>query len=189
MEIILTKDVDNLGLAGQILKVAPGHARNFLLPKGVAMLATPSNLKVLAKKREEFEARAKAAREQALDLKNKISGLVLTLARKAGEKGKLYGAVTPADIVEAAAAQDLTLDRKRLRLGEPIKNLGDFEVTIRLHSEVLASIKVKVVAEGAAQEAAEAPKPESKADASKADAAKIDAAQPSETAPAAASEA
>ncbi|MDR1486545.1 MAG: 50S ribosomal protein L9 [Deltaproteobacteria bacterium] len=150
MEIILTKDVDNVGLAGQVLNVAPGYARNYLLPNSLALLANPANLKVLAKKREEFETRAKAARDQAVDLKNRISGLVLTLARKAGEKGKLYGAVTPADIVEAALAENLTLDRKRLRLSEPIKNLGDFEVSIRLHQDVTASIKVRVVAEGAA---------------------------------------
>ncbi|MDR2443814.1 MAG: 50S ribosomal protein L9 [Deltaproteobacteria bacterium] len=148
MEIILTKDVDNLGLAGQVLKVAPGHARNYLLPQGLAMEATASNLKVLAKKMAEYESRAKEAKERALDMKNSLSTLHLVLARKAGEKGKLYGAVTTQDLVHEAQAKGFTIDRKRLRLNEPIKTLGDFEATLKLHPEVTAQIKIKVVAEG-----------------------------------------
>ncbi|MDR2367404.1 MAG: 50S ribosomal protein L9 [Deltaproteobacteria bacterium] len=147
MEIILTKDVSNLGMAGQVLKVAPGYARNFLLPSGKALEATHSNLKALARKRAEFEARAKAAKDQALELKTKFSSLVLSLTRKCGDKGKLYGAVTPSDIVAAAEEQGFTVDRKRLRLAEPIKTLGDFEVSVRLHPEVSATFKVKVLPE------------------------------------------
>ncbi|MDR1545320.1 MAG: 50S ribosomal protein L9 [Deltaproteobacteria bacterium] len=148
MDIILTKDVANLGLTGQVLTVAPGYARNYLLPNGSALAATPANLKSMARKRAEFEARAKEAKDQALDFKARLAGVALTLVRKAGDKGKLYGAVTPQDLVEAAAAAGLTIDRKRLRLAEPIKTVGDFEVSLRLHPEVLAAFKVKVLAEG-----------------------------------------
>ncbi|MDR1577747.1 MAG: 50S ribosomal protein L9 [Deltaproteobacteria bacterium] len=148
MEIILTKDVDNLGLAGQVLKVAPGYARNFLLPTGAAFLATKGNLLALAKKRAEFETRAMSLKEAALSQRAHIAEILLVLARKSGEKGKLYGAVTAQDLVEAAEAKGLTLDRKKLRLSEPIKSLGDFEVPIRLHPEVLANLRVRVVREG-----------------------------------------
>ncbi|MDR1921063.1 MAG: 50S ribosomal protein L9 [Candidatus Adiutrix sp.] len=147
MEIILIKDIDNLGLSGQVLKVAPGYARNFLLPAGAALPATPGNLKMLARKRAEFEARAKADKERALDLKTKLAGLKIVFARKAGEKDKLYGAVTTADIAQAVDGQGLAIDRRKLRLTEPIKTLGDHEVSVRLHPEVLAVFKVTVVSE------------------------------------------
>jgi len=148
MEIILTKDIDNLGLTGQVLKVAPGYARNYLLPQGAALLATESNLKLLAKKRAEFETRSKLAKEEALDRKNQLAGVSLIISRKSGDKGKLYGAVTVLDIVEEAKNKGLTLDRRRIRLSDPIKALGDYEVPIRLHQDVIASLKVKVIQEG-----------------------------------------
>ena len=154
MEIILTKDVDNLGLAGQILKVANGYARNFLLPQGVALEASSGNLKVLAKKRAEFENRAKEVKEKALELKSSLSTLQLVLVRKAGDKGKLYGAVTTQDLGEAAQINGFSVDRKRLRLLEPIKTLGDFEAVLKLHPEVQAPIKIKVVGEGSTQDPA-----------------------------------
>ena len=100
MEIILIKDVENLGLTGQVLTVAPGYASNFLLPTGAALLANEGNLKMLAKKRAEYEARAKAEKDQAAALKDKIAQIKLVFTRKAGEKGKLYGAVTAMDIAE-----------------------------------------------------------------------------------------
>ncbi|MDR1676828.1 MAG: 50S ribosomal protein L9 [Deltaproteobacteria bacterium] len=158
MEIILIKDVSNLGLAGQVLNVAPGFARNFLFPTGKALEASQSNLKSLARKRAEFESRAKEAKDQAIDLKNKLSSLVLTLVRKSGDKGKLYGAVTATDIVTAAEAQGFTIDRKRLRIAEPIKTIGDFEISVRLHQEVNGVFKVKVLSDNpaVAPEASEA---------------------------------
>ncbi|MDR2141005.1 MAG: 50S ribosomal protein L9 [Deltaproteobacteria bacterium] len=148
MEIILTKDMENLGLAGQVLTVAPGYARNYLLPSGAALMATKGNLLALAKKRLEFEARAQSLKQAALAQRDKIAEVLLVLARKSGEKGKLYGAVTAQDLVTAAEAKSLTLDRKKLRLAEPIKALGDYEVTVRLHPEVLAALRVRVVREG-----------------------------------------
>jgi large subunit ribosomal protein L9 len=153
MEIILTKDVTTLGLAGQVVKVAPGYARNYLLPGSMALPATPSNLRALAKTVAEFEHRAKAAKDSALEIKASLSSLVLTIARKSGEKGKLYGAVTAQDLVDQAAANGVTLDRKRLRLSEPIKTLGDFEVGVRLHPEVTGIFRVKVIKEGSQESA------------------------------------
>ncbi len=159
MEIILVKDVDNLGLAGQVLNVAPGYARNFLLPTGAALPATAGNLKMLAKKRAEYEARAKAEKDRAADLKNKLAETKLVFRRKAGEKEKLYGAVTAMDLAEALQAQGLDIDRKRLRLSEPIKSLGEYEVPVRLHAEVTAAFKVSVLPEEEAAPEADAAKP------------------------------
>jgi len=154
VKIILVKDVDNLGLAGQVLTVAPGYARNFLLPTGAALLATEANLKMLARKRAEYETRAKAEKDQAQDLKGRLAEVRLVFHRKAGEKGKLYGAVTALDLGEALQAQGFDLERRRLRLGEPFKALGDYEVPVRLHPEVTASFKVSVLPENEAPAAA-----------------------------------
>lgn len=147
MRIILVKDMDNLGLAGQLLNVATGYARNFLLPSGAALPATDGNLKMLARKRAEFETRAKAEKDQALDLKSRLAEVRLVFHRKAGEKGKLYGAVTALDISEALKAKGYDLERRRLRLAEPFKALGDYEVPIRLHPEVTGSFKLAVLPE------------------------------------------
>ena len=147
MKVILVKDVDNLGLAGQVLNVAPGHARNYLLPTGAALSATEANLKLLAKKRAEYETRAKAEKDQALDLKGRLAEVRLVFHRKAGEKGKLYGAVTAMDLGAALQAQGFDMERRRLRLGEPFKALGDYEVPVRLHPEVTATFKISVLPE------------------------------------------
>jgi ribosomal protein L9 len=157
MEIILIKDVESLGLAGQVMTVAPGYARNYLLPTGVALPATEGNLKMLAKKRAEYEARAKAEKDQASALKAKIADLRLVFRRKAGEKCKLYGAVTAIDIAEALKAEGYDIDRKRLRLAEPFKSIGDFEVPVRLHPEVMAAFRVSVLPEGEDETAAAVP--------------------------------
>ena len=156
MKIILVKDVDNLGLAGQVLTVAPGYARNFLLPTGAALPASEANLKMLARKRAEYETRAKAEKDQAQDLKGRLAEVRLVFHRKAGEKGKLYGAVTALDLSEALQAQGFDLERRRLRLGEPFKALGDYEVPVRLHPEVTASLKISVLPENEAAAAAAA---------------------------------
>jgi large subunit ribosomal protein L9 len=147
MEIILTQDVDNLGMAGQVLKVSAGYARNYLLPGSLALAATPNNLRTLAKKRAEFEKRALEAREYAQSQKKLMEGLVLSITRKSVDKGKLYGAVTPQDLVDAATEQGFTLDRRKLKISEPIKAIGDYDITVRLHPEVTGSFKVKILAE------------------------------------------
>ncbi|MCL2029159.1 MAG: 50S ribosomal protein L9 [Deltaproteobacteria bacterium] len=156
-KIILVKDVDNLGLAGQVTTVAPGYARNFLLPSGAALAATEGNLRRLARKRAEFETRAKAEKDQALELRGRLAEVRLVFHRKAGEKGKLYGAVTTLDISEALSAKGFEVERRRLRLGEPFKAVGDYEVPVRLHPEVTASFKISVLAENEAGQAAEPP--------------------------------
>jgi large subunit ribosomal protein L9 len=146
MEIILTRDVDNLGLTGQVVKVANGYARNLLIPGRFALKATPANLKMLEKQRAEFAERAKKDKERAAGMAARLAGVVLTIARKAGEKGKLYGAVTTIDIAEALAEKGIDVDRRKIRLAEPIKSLGEHDVFIKLHAEVAPGIKVLVVA-------------------------------------------
>ncbi|MDR1165520.1 MAG: 50S ribosomal protein L9 [Deltaproteobacteria bacterium] len=146
MEIILTQDVDNLGMAGQVLKVSPGYARNYLLPGAKALPATPHNLKTLAIKRQDFERRSLAVKDEALELKRRLDALVLTVVRKSVDKGKLYGAVTAQDLVEAAALEGVVLERKRLKIAEPIKAVGDYEISARLHPEITGSFRLKVVA-------------------------------------------
>ncbi|MDR2460571.1 MAG: 50S ribosomal protein L9 [Deltaproteobacteria bacterium] len=162
MEIILTRDVPNLGMAGQVLKVSPGFARNYLLPGSHALPATANNLKALAKKRNEFEARSREVKDEALILKKRLDSLVITIMRKSLEKGKLYGAVTPQDIVDTAALEGVILDRKRLKITEPIKALGDYDISVRLHTDVQGSFKLKVIAEPIPEPPAPAPetKPE-----------------------------
>ncbi|MDR2340646.1 MAG: 50S ribosomal protein L9 [Deltaproteobacteria bacterium] len=162
MEIILTQDVENLGLAGQVLKVSAGYARNYLLPGAFALPATPNNLKTLAKKRIEFERRALAAKEEAQEQKKLLAGLVLTITRKSVEKGKLYGAVTPQDLVDAAKEQGFDLDRRKLKIAEPIKSIGDYDISVRLHPEVSGSFKVKVLAEPKPEPEPAPPEPEGK---------------------------
>ncbi|MDR1037260.1 MAG: 50S ribosomal protein L9 [Deltaproteobacteria bacterium] len=163
IEVILTKDVDTLGLAGQVLKVAPGYARNYLLPGSFALPATEANLRRLAKKRAEFEERSRAEKENALALKKTLEGLTVTITRKSVEKGRLYGAVTPQDIVDAAAQEGVSLDRRRLKLSDPIKSIGDYDITVRVHPEVTGSFRLRVVADRPQDEEADAPAPEAAA--------------------------
>jgi large subunit ribosomal protein L9 len=145
MEIILVKDVENLGFTGQIVKVARGYARNHLIPCQFALEATPANLKSMEKKRAEFEARAQREKDRAKDLAGQIKQVSVVIAQKAGDKDKLYGSVTNIDLAEALAQQGVDVDRRRIKLTEPIKSLGDFEVPIKLHGDVTAMLKVQVV--------------------------------------------
>ena len=147
MEVILREDVRTLGKAGQMVRVKPGYARNFLLPQGLAYEATPGN-----KKRIEAEARARAVRltaekgdaeaEQA-----RLASAVISFTRKAGEEGKLFGSITGQDVADALAAQGHAVDRRKLELDHPIKTVGEHTVRIRLHPEVHADVRVTVVAE------------------------------------------
>ncbi|MBW1708432.1 MAG: 50S ribosomal protein L9 [Deltaproteobacteria bacterium] len=145
MKVILTQDVDNLGLTGQIIDVSRGYARNKLIPSLWAVEATPGNLKSYEKARTEFEIRSMKEKERAQKHAQQIESIVLTIAQKAGEKDKLYGSVTSMDLVEAMSEQGLEMDRRKIKLAEPIKTLGDYEIPIRLHSEVTATIKVSVI--------------------------------------------
>lgn len=145
MRVILTEDIDSLGLAGQVVEVSRGYARNKLIPGKLAVMATSGNMKVFEKARSEFEIRSLKEKERAEKLAQEIEEITLIISQKAGEKGKLYGSVTSLDLIQAMTEQGIEFDRRKIRLPEPIKALGDFEVPVRLQSEVTAIIKVSVV--------------------------------------------
>ncbi|MEW6264201.1 MAG: 50S ribosomal protein L9 [Thermodesulfobacteriota bacterium] len=145
MEIVLIKDVDNLGLTGQVVRVADGFARNKLIPARLALEATTGNLKRLEKQRAEFAQRAQKEKERAKDLARQIQALRLTIAQKAGEKDKLYGSVTSMDLAAAMAERNVNVDKRRIKMAEPIKMLGEHEIPIKLHPEVTAVLKVSVI--------------------------------------------
>jgi large subunit ribosomal protein L9 len=147
MEVILRRDMDELGLEGDIVDVAKGYARNYLLPKGIALEASRQNIKALELQRKKIEVRRLKAKEDAHDLKREIEGMEITFSLKAGEEGKLYGSVTSMDIASQLEKQGLVVDRRKIILEKPIKTLGEIEVPIRIYPEVTGSIKVVVVPE------------------------------------------
>jgi large subunit ribosomal protein L9 len=152
MEVILKEDVADLGFRGEVVKVADGYARNFLLPRKLAMQATAANKAVIAQMKAAAARRSASEKAQAEDLVTKIEPLVLSFTRKAGDAGHLFGSVTSADIAAELAAQGHEVDRRKIQLGDPIKSVGDFKVPIRLHREVTARVNVKVQAEEAQEE-------------------------------------
>jgi large subunit ribosomal protein L9 len=144
MELLLKEDVDNLGVRGELVKVKPGYGRNFLLPRGFAVQATPGNRKQIELQRKSLLKKETAERETALQQANLVNAITLEFARKVGEHGILYGSVTSMDIAEALVARGYEFDRRRIQLKDPIKEPGDYEVPIKLHREVIAAIKVVV---------------------------------------------
>ncbi len=148
MQIILQEDVEKLGTRGQIVEVAAGYARNFLLPRKLAIAATPGNLKRLEKIRSVLDKRTATEREGAQKQAEVLAAASVTLARKAGENDQLFGSVTAADIAEALAAQGYQVDKRKIELREPIKLIGEYQVTAKLHHDVAATIKVVVQREG-----------------------------------------
>lgn len=144
MEIILRQDTDDLGLEGDIIKVADGYARNYLIPKGIAFEATTQNVKAIELRRKKIEVRKLKAKGDAEKLKEKISGMLVSLTQKAGEEGKLYGSVTSMDVASELEKQGVVIDRRKIVLDKPIKSLGEFEVPIKLYPKVTGSIKVVV---------------------------------------------
>src|SRR5262245_34025101 len=149
MEIILREHVDNLGRRGEIVKVADGYARNFLLPRKLALLATEGNKRQIERERVKFEAKELEEKKVAEAVAVRLTGLEVVIARKVGETEALYGSVTSADIAEALLAKGFDIERRKLQLAEPIKRIGEVDVPVKLHREVSSSIKVKVVPEGA----------------------------------------
>ncbi|RLB86368.1 MAG: 50S ribosomal protein L9 [Deltaproteobacteria bacterium] len=149
MRIILTQDMHELGLEGDILEVANGYARNYLLPKGYALEATPQNLKFLDSRRKKIEAKRLRAKDEAEQLREKMESVDLCFVQKAGEEGKLYGSVTAMDIAEELEKQGIVIDRRKIVLDRPIKEVGQFEVKVKIYPEVTGTLKVKVEAEGA----------------------------------------
>ncbi|MBW1712206.1 MAG: 50S ribosomal protein L9 [Deltaproteobacteria bacterium] len=147
-KIILQKDVEHLGLAGEVVEVQRGYAWNYLLPKSLAVVATPANQKMLAETMSTVEERKKRQEERARGLAAKLEGLTLTIGAKVGETGRLFGSVTSMDLAKALAEEGHDFDRKRIELKAPIKSLGQHEFTIRLEAGVTASLKVEVVKEG-----------------------------------------
>jgi large subunit ribosomal protein L9 len=147
MEIILREDVDKLGQRGQVVKVASGYARNFLLPKKLAVAATESNKKIVEQERQAHLRRETKAQGDAQDLAKLMTPVELTIIQKAGENDQLFGSVTTADLAAAFEKQGYTIDRKKILLEEPIKALGDYKVSVRLHREVSIEVPVHVVKE------------------------------------------
>jgi large subunit ribosomal protein L9 len=147
MKIILMEDVPTLGKRGEVREVANGYARNFLLPKKMALPATPGNVKNLEhlkRQRERVESKVREAAQAAAD---RITGLTLSVATRASEDGRLFGSVTAQDIVEFLGKNQLPVEKRRVQLEEPIKALGEYEVPIRLHQDVAATLKVSVTRE------------------------------------------
>lgn len=147
LKLILREDVDKLGARGEVVNVKPGFARNYLLPKGLAMPVTPGVEKLLAQEKKKYESKQNALKDDATKLKESIEAVTVTLRKKAGEKGTLFGAVTPTDIAEGLATHGIKLDKRKIDLHEPVKAIGDFKVAIRLHREVSATLKLSVIKE------------------------------------------
>jgi large subunit ribosomal protein L9 len=148
MEVILREHVEHLGRRGEIVKVADGYARNYLLPRKLALLATEGNKKQIERERAKLEVREAEEKGVAEAIADRMANLEVVIARKVGETEALYGSVTTADVAEALAAKGFDIDRRKIQLAEPIKKLGDFDLPIKLQREVIATVKVRVVAEG-----------------------------------------
>jgi large subunit ribosomal protein L9 len=153
MEVILRDHVDNLGRRGDVVKVADGYARNYLLPRKLALPATPGNLKIVERQRKIADAAEAAEKAGAEALAERLSRAECVMARRVGEHETLYGSVTAADIAEELAAKGFDIDKRKIQLAEPIKHVGEFSVPVKLHRDVVAQIPVKVTALEEAPEA------------------------------------
>ena len=147
MEVILREDIDKVGQRGQVVKVAPGYARNYLLPRRMAVAATESNKKIVEQERHAHLRRDARLETDAQDLAKLMGPVELTIQQKAGENDQLFGSVTSHDIAVALEKAGYTIDRKKIHLEDPIKTLGDFKVSVRLHREVAVEIPVHVTKE------------------------------------------
>ena len=146
IEVILKEHVEHLGRRGEIVKVADGYARNFLFPRKLALAVTDENKRQIERERAKAEAREADEVKQAEALAARLELVELSIGRRVGENETLYGSVTSGDIADALAARELTVDRRRIQLPEPLKVLGDHTVPVKLHREVTAQVKVKIVA-------------------------------------------
>jgi large subunit ribosomal protein L9 len=148
MNVILLESVDNLGSIGDLVKVKPGYARNFLLPQGKAALATPENMKEIEKRRAELEKMAAEELAKARERAKAFNDLEVVIQANAGTEGKLFGSVGPVDIVEALAAVQVEVERAEIRMPEgPIQEVGEFKIGVHLHTDVDVDVLVKVVGE------------------------------------------
>ena len=150
MEVILREHVDNLGRRGDVVKVAAGYARNYLLPRRLALPVTESSRRQIERERDKAEARDAEEQAAAEALAQRIAVVDVSIARRVGENQTMYGSVTSADIAQALAAKGFEVEKRRIHLPDPIKTIGEHTVAVKVHREVTADVKVKVVAEGAA---------------------------------------
>ena len=147
MQVILREDIDKLGKIGDLVKVADGYARNFLVPKKKAIEATPDNLASMTHAKKMVSDRIRRMKKDAATEAERLSGVSVVIKAKAGEEGKLFGSVTTMDIADAVKAQGVEVDKRKIILEDPIKRLGDYTVSVKLHADVVAGIKVSVIAE------------------------------------------
>ncbi|HLV26783.1 MAG TPA: 50S ribosomal protein L9 [Gemmatimonadales bacterium] len=145
MEVILRQSIDSVGHTGDIVKVSPGYARNFLLPRGLAYEATPGNKKRIAQERSRLEAAESARREAAEGLAKKLEEVSVTFSARVGDEGKLFGSVTSADIAQQLETQGFHIEKRQIDLPEPIKALGVYRVPVKLHADVKPELKVWVI--------------------------------------------
>lgn len=148
IKVVLQDNVDNLGASGDVVRVRPGYARNFLIPRGLAAAATPANLARIDEIKKQAAARADRELAEAKETAEKVARVSVKLERAVGDENKMYGSVTARDIEEAYAAQGIVIDRKHLHLPEPIKQLGLVEVPLKLHAGVEVALRVEVVKKG-----------------------------------------
>ena len=147
MEVILREHVDNLGRRGEVVKVAAGYARNFLLPRKLALAVTEANKRQIERERAAAEARDLEDKMQADALGQRVSQTEIEIARRVGENNTLYGSVTSADIAQALLAKGFEIDKRKIQLADPIKGLGEYTVAVKVHREVVSQVKLKVVPE------------------------------------------
>ena len=148
MDVILREDIDKLGSRGQVVQVASGYARNFLLPKRLAVAATEANKKIVEQERQSHLRKEAKQKTEAEDLGKMMAGVTVTISQKAGENDQLFGSVTSKDVADALEQKGYTIDRRKIQLEEPIKQLGEHKVVIRLHRDVTAEVTVNVVRDG-----------------------------------------
>ncbi|HEV2445198.1 MAG TPA: 50S ribosomal protein L9 [Candidatus Sulfopaludibacter sp.] len=147
MDVILREDIDKLGARGQVVQVANGYARNFLLPKRLAVAATEANKKIVEQERQAHLRKEAKLQSEAQDLAKLMTGVSVTIAQKAGENDQLFGSVTSKDVADALAAKGYNVDRRKVQLDDPIKQLGEYKVGVKLHKDVTAEIAVLVTKE------------------------------------------
>jgi large subunit ribosomal protein L9 len=154
MEVILREHIENLGRRGEVVKVAAGYARNYLLPRKLALLVNDQNRRQIERERKVADVRELQERQDAEAVATKLAAVNLVIARRVGEHDALYGSVTSADIAETLAGHGFHVEKRKVVLAEPLKHLGEFEVAVKIHHDVQAHVKVKVVPLGTAQPAA-----------------------------------
>ncbi|HXB67833.1 MAG TPA: 50S ribosomal protein L9 [Candidatus Acidoferrales bacterium] len=147
MDVILREDIEKLGSRGEVVKVAPGYARNFLLPKKLAVAASGSNKKIVEQERQAHLRKDAKQKGEAEDLSKLLTGVTVTIIQKSGENNQLFGSVTSKDVADALTAQNFNIDRRKIQLDDPIKTLGEFKVPVRLYRDVIAEVTVVVAKE------------------------------------------